>query len=365
MQVDPAKIAALGMQLEDIASVITTATVDAPKGSINGRPHNFTIYDNDQMLKAAPWNDIDRRLPERRAGAHPRHRRGGRWPGEHPDQRPGRTASRACCCSSIKQPGANVIETVQRIKAAAAARAWPSMPPSIKVDQVDRPHHHHPRLGARRRVHAAADDLPGRDGDLPVPAQRLGDAHSGRHRAAGAARHRGRRCTCSAYSLDNLSLMALTIAVGFVVDDAIVMLENIYRHIEAGLTPLRGGAQGRRRDRLHHPVDQHLADGGVHPAAADGRHRRPAVPRVRRHGDADHRGVGLRLADALADDVRAVPARRAAGAATAASTWRIERGFEWLLERLHARPGLRAAPPARHAGHVPRSRWRRRCCCTS
>src|SRR5579871_6346627 len=48
------------------------------------------------------------------------------------------------------------------------------------------------------------------------------------------------------YSLDNLSLMALTIAVGFVVDDAIVMLENIYRHIEAGLTPLQAALKGSR-----------------------------------------------------------------------------------------------------------------------
>ena len=53
------------------------------------------------------------------------------------------------------------------------------------------------------------------------------------------------------YSLDNLSLMALTIAVGFVVDDAIVMLENIKRHIEEGETPLRGGAEGVGGDRLH------------------------------------------------------------------------------------------------------------------
>ena len=49
------------------------------------------------------------------------------------------------------------------------------------------------------------------------------------------------------YSLDNLSLMAFTIAVGFVVDDAIVMLENITRHIEEGEKPLRGGAQGLLR----------------------------------------------------------------------------------------------------------------------
>ena len=53
------------------------------------------------------------------------------------------------------------------------------------------------------------------------------------------------------YSLDNLSLMALAIAVGFVVDDAIVMLENIHRHIEDGLTPEGSRDQGCGRDRLH------------------------------------------------------------------------------------------------------------------
>ena len=87
------------------------------------------------------------------------------------------------------------------------------------------------------------------------------------------------------FSLDNLSLMALTIAVGFVVDDAIVMLENIYRHIEDGMKPMEAAHQGRRRDRLHHRLDQPVADRGVHPAAADGRHRRPAVPRIRHDRD--------------------------------------------------------------------------------
>ena len=49
VQVDPAKIAALGIQLEDVANVISAATVDAPKGSINGPLHSFAIYDNDQL----------------------------------------------------------------------------------------------------------------------------------------------------------------------------------------------------------------------------------------------------------------------------------------------------------------------------
>ncbi len=57
------------------------------------------------------------------------------------------------------------------------------------------------------------------------------------------------------YSLDNLSLMALTIAVGFVVDDAIVMLENITRYIEEGETPMAAAYQGRERNRVHDHLD--------------------------------------------------------------------------------------------------------------
>ncbi len=57
------------------------------------------------------------------------------------------------------------------------------------------------------------------------------------------------------FSLDNLSLMALTIAVGFVVDDAIVVVENIVRHMEEGEPAFAGRHQGRARDRLHRAVD--------------------------------------------------------------------------------------------------------------
>src|SRR6202041_1000660 len=58
VQIDPVKLAALGLQMEDVANVITAATVDAPKGSINGPLRSMTIYDNDQLLKAAPWNAV-------------------------------------------------------------------------------------------------------------------------------------------------------------------------------------------------------------------------------------------------------------------------------------------------------------------
>ena len=83
------------------------------------------------------------------------------------------------------------------------------------------------------------------------------------------------------YSLDNLSLMALTLSVGFVVDDAIVMLENIVRHMEMGKNPLPGGVRRIARDRLHHPVDDPVARRGLHPRAFHGRRRRPPAPRVR------------------------------------------------------------------------------------
>ena len=108
------------------------------------------------------------------------------------------------------------------------------------------------------------------------------------------------------YSLNNLTLMALTISTGFVVDDAIVMIENITRYIEAGRIAARGRAQGLGRNRLHDRVAERIADRGVDSAVVHGRHRRPAVPRVRRDAERDDPGVGDRLADADADDVRQI-----------------------------------------------------------
>ena len=119
------------------------------------------------------------------------------------------------------------------------------------------------------------------------------------------------------FSLDNLSLMALTIGTGFVVDDAIVMIENIVRHMEEGESPYRRRAARRARDRLHHHLADRLADRGVHSAVVHDRPRRPHVPRIR--ADAHHRGRGLgdRVADAHADDVREAAAPRRMAAATA------------------------------------------------
>ena len=117
------------------------------------------------------------------------------------------------------------------------------------------------------------------------------------------------------YSLDNLSLMALTISTGFVVDDAIVMIENIVRYIEEGESPLQAALKGAEQIGFTIVSLTRLADRRAHPAAVHGRHRGPAVPRVRGHAERDHPGLGRRLADAHADDVRPAPARTSTSAA--------------------------------------------------
>jgi HAE1 family hydrophobic/amphiphilic exporter-1 len=243
VQVDPAKIAVLGLQLEDIASVISVATVNAPKGSINGQQHSFAIYDNDQLLKAAPWNDV---VVAYKNGAPVRVRDIGiAVDGPENNQIVGwQNNHYGIQLQVFKQPGANVVATEQRVQE-LLPKVLVSVPPSIKVDQV---------ANRTTTIKASLEDveftllltialvvmviflflrntwatlIPG----VTVPLSLLGTA--GLMYVVG-------------YSLDNLSLMALTIAVGFVVDDAIVMLENIYRHIEEGLTPLEATLKGSK-----------------------------------------------------------------------------------------------------------------------
>jgi hydrophobe/amphiphile efflux-1 (HAE1) family protein len=241
VQIDPIKLAALGLQMEDVATVITTATVDAPKGSINGLKRSLTIYDNDQLLKAAPWNDV---VVAYKNGAPVRIRDiGVAVDGPENTLLTAWQNGRSGILLLIyKQPGANVIEAAQRVDA-LLPQALASVPPSIKVDKL---------ANRTTTIQASVRDveftlaltialvvmviflflrnawatiIPG----VTVPLALLGTAAM---------------MYVLNYSLDNLSLMALTIAVGFVVDDAIVMLENVYRHIEEGLSPLEATLKG-------------------------------------------------------------------------------------------------------------------------
>ncbi len=241
VQIDPVKLAALGLQLEDVAGVIGAATVDSPKGSINGPKRSLTIYDNDQLLKAAPWNDV---VVAYKKGAPVRIRDIG-IAVDGPENRlltAWQNGRKGILLLIYKQPGANVIEATQRVQA-LLPHALASVPASIKVDIVAnrtttikaavRDVEFTLALTVARVVmviflflrNAWATIIPG----VTVPLALLGTAAM---------------MYVLNYSLDNLSLMALTIAVGFVVDDAIVMLENVYRHIESGLSPLQATLKG-------------------------------------------------------------------------------------------------------------------------
>jgi hydrophobe/amphiphile efflux-1 (HAE1) family protein len=241
VQIDPTKLAALGLQMEDVATVIASATVDAPKGSINGPKRALTIYDNDQLLKAAPWNDV---VVAYKNGAPIRIRDIG-IAVDGPENRllkAWQNGHDGILLQVYKQAGANVIDAAQRVQT-LLPRAMRSIPASIKVDIV---------ANRTTTIKASVEDvertlaltialvvmviflflrnawatiIPG----VTVPLSLLGTAAM---------------MYVLNYSLDNLSLMALTIAVGFVVDDAIVMLENIYRHIEAGMSPLDATLKG-------------------------------------------------------------------------------------------------------------------------
>ena len=256
----------------------------------------WSLATTDQLLKAAEYRPLVIALPERRRRA-PLRRRDGRPTRSRTSARAASpTASPPIIVIIFRQPGANIIETVDRIRRCCPS-SRPQIPPAI--DLVGR-HRPHARRSARRCTtsqltlvisialvilvvfvflrNVRATLIP----SVAVPVSLIG--------TFGVMYLLG-------YSLDNLSLMALTIATGFVVDDAIVVIENITRHLEEGMHAARGGAAGRRGDRLHGPFDQHLARRGVHPDPADGRHRRPALPRVR--GDAV--GRDRRLAGRLAD----------------------------------------------------------------
>ena len=98
--------------------------------------------------------------------------------------------------------------------------------------------------------------------------------------------------------------MALTIATGFVVDDAIVVIENISRYIEEGETPLQAALQRLGTNRLYDHLPHRLADRGADSAAVHGRCGWPAVPGIRHHPVGHHTHLGRGLADAGADGLR-------------------------------------------------------------
>ena len=133
------------------------------------------------------------------------------------------------------------------------------------------------------------------------------------------------------FSLNNLSLMALIVATGLVVDDAIVVLENIQRHVEKRPASGAGGDGRREGSGRDAALDEPRAGRGVRLHPLHGRHRRAPVPRVLDHAGRGDRHLARRLADADADVVRALAAASRQGAQLNWFQRLSEGGFSWLL----------------------------------
>jgi hypothetical protein len=160
------------------------------------------------------------------------------------------------------------------------------------------------------------------------------------------------------YTIDNISLLGLTLAVGLVVDDAIVMLENIMRHVENGEPPFQAALRGSREVGFTIiSISSSLVAVFIPIFFMPGRDR-PALPRVRGHRRARHRRLGVRLADAGADAGEPLPERRGAQEAPGRDRPRLRARLRLDAVGLYALARRRAAPsrhrPVRRLAHLRR-----------
>ena len=241
VQVDPDALAARGISLEDVRTVLGQANVDLPKGTLNSPRQTYTLNTDDQLFKPDQYADL---IVAYRNGAPVRVRDIGRaiGLGENELIAAWYNKQRAIILAVQRQPGANVIETVGRIKAMLPV-LQASIPPAVKISVIS---------DRTQTIRASVADVQftlmltvglvvaviffflrnWRATLIPavtVPLSLIG--------TFAVLYELG-------YSLDNLSLMALSIAVGFVVDDAVVEIENIVRHIEAGHSPYDAAFMG-------------------------------------------------------------------------------------------------------------------------
>jgi multidrug efflux pump subunit AcrB len=226
IQVDPAKLAARGLTLEEIRGALVNATTNAPKGSLTSARTSLAIEANDQIVEPKPFEDV---VVAYRNGAPVRLRDTGRAVAAATDRFAAayHNDAQAILLSVYKQPGANIIDTVDQIKS-LLPKLTANIPAAIRLDTV---------LDRTTTIRASVFDV---EFTLAltvvlvvlvvllflrnlwatlVPAVTIVLSLLGSFAAMYAFN----------FSIDNLSLMALTIAIGFVVDDAIVEVENVYR----------------------------------------------------------------------------------------------------------------------------------------
>jgi multidrug efflux pump len=241
IQANPQALAAYGLSLEDVRTALGLANVNQAKGVLDGPRQSFTIAANDQLLSSAGYSSV---IIAYRNGAPVRLTDVATVidSAENVQQAAWVNTTPAVLLNIQRQPGANIISVADRIKL-ALPQLQRSLPPSVKVQILT------DRTNTIRASVAdvqfemmltvalvvmvmflflrnlSATIIP----SVAVPLSLVG--------TFGVMYLLG-------YSLDNLSLMALTISTGFVVDDAIVMIENISRYLEEGDPPLEAALKG-------------------------------------------------------------------------------------------------------------------------
>jgi multidrug efflux pump len=243
VQADLARLAAYGIAMEDLRAAIAGANVSGPKGSLDGAQQAYTIAANDQIAAADQYRPI---IIAYRNGSPvtigdiaqivdglENDRTGGWYQG-----------TPAVIIEIQRQPGANVIEVVRQIRE-EIPKVQRSMPAGVKLTIVsDR------TVTIRASVHDVQFTLV--LSVILVTLVVLLFLRSLRATLiAGVALPLSLITSFgvmyfAGFSLDNLSLMALTIGTGFVVDDAIVMIENIVRHMEEGESPMEAALAGAK-----------------------------------------------------------------------------------------------------------------------
>ncbi len=241
IQFNPAQLAANGLSLEDVRTALTNVSVDQPKGSLYGPALATTLQTNDQILTPDDWNN--QIIAYRNGGPIRVSDVGKAIIGPQDTTLMGWVnLQRGIVLAIQRLPGANVISTVDAVKA-ALPQLEASIPPSIKISVIS---------DRTTTIRASVADVQftlmltialvvgviflflRSLWATVIPAVAVPVSIVGTFAVMYAF----------GYSLDNLSLMGLSIAVGFVVDDAIVMVENIARHIEMGKKPMQAALDG-------------------------------------------------------------------------------------------------------------------------
>ena len=247
ISVNPAALASIGLGLEEVRAAVAEATVDMPKGSFDGPIRAVAIAASQPRLDEGAYRSL---VIAYHNGAPVRLRdvatvtrgaastRVGGWFNEH----------RAVFVTVMRQPGANLVETVQRVRATLPQlQRW--MPPGVKIAIIsDRSDTVRAAVAHFQLTLAITMTLVVmvifvflyRLGPTLIPSATIPVSLAG---TLGLM-------YLLDYSLDILSLMALTVSVGFVVDDAIVMVDNIGRYRSAGQPALQAALLGARQISL-------------------------------------------------------------------------------------------------------------------